>query len=69
MKSTKYLEQLRQLGDEALRARETEMREQLFRMRFQLGAGQVESARKIRAVRKDLARLLTLEREREAERG
>ncbi len=64
-------EELRQLGADEMRAREQGMREQLFRLRFQLSAGQAESVKKIRQVRKDLARLLTVRREQElrAEHG
>ncbi len=58
-------EELRQLGADEMRAREHGMREQLFRLRFQLSAGQAESVKKIRQVRKDLARLLTVRREQE----
>ncbi len=58
-------EELRQLGADEMRAREQGMREQLFRVRFQLSAGQAESVKKIRQVRKDLARLLTVRREQE----
>ena len=58
-------EELRQLGADEMRARERGMREQLFRLRFQLSAGQAESVKKIRQVRKDLARLLTVRREQE----
>jgi large subunit ribosomal protein L29 len=58
-------EELRQLSADEMRAREQGMREQLFRLRFQLSAGQAESVKKIRQVRKDLARLLTVRREQE----
>lgn len=58
-------EELRQLGVDEMHARERGMREQLFRLRFQLSAGQAESVKKIRQVRKDLARLLTVRREQE----
>ncbi|MGH9862540.1 MAG: 50S ribosomal protein L29 [Candidatus Acidiferrales bacterium] len=57
-------EELRQLSPTELGVREKEMREQLFRLRFQLAAGQVESVKKIRVVRKDLARLETVRKER-----
>ncbi|MGH9804719.1 MAG: 50S ribosomal protein L29 [Candidatus Acidiferrales bacterium] len=44
---------------------EKEMREQLFRLRFQLAAGQMESVKKLRELRRDIARLLTVRREKE----
>ena len=56
-------EELRQLSPTELGVREKEMREQLFRLRFQLAAGQVESVKKIRVLRKDLARLETVRKE------
>lgn len=58
-------EELRQLNAEELGAKEKEMREQLFRLRFQLAAGQMESVKKIRELRKDIARLLTVRRQQE----
>ncbi|MFQ5777022.1 MAG: 50S ribosomal protein L29 [Terriglobia bacterium] len=58
-------EELRQLSATERSVKEKEMREQLFRLRFQLSAGQAEAVRKMRAVRRDLARLRTVEREQE----
>jgi len=58
-------EELRQLSADELRVREKEMREQLARLRFQLAGGQTESLKKIRVLRKDIARLLTVRQERE----
>lgn len=48
-------------------AKEAEMREQIFRLRFQIGMGQTDGVKKYRALRKDLARLLTLRRQAELE--
>ena len=58
-------EELRQLTPVEMAAKEKEMREQLFRLRFQLAAGQMESVKKIRELRKDIARLLSVRREQE----
>lgn len=58
-------EELRQLGEVELNIKEKEMREQLFRLRFQLASGQAESIKKIRELRKEMARLLTVRREKE----
>ena len=58
-------DEIRQLTAAEMVVREKEMREQLFRLRFQLTAGQTESVKKIRELRKDLARLLTVQREKE----
>jgi large subunit ribosomal protein L29 len=57
-------EEIRNLDAAELRLREREMREQLFRLRFQMQMGQTDGIKKYRALRKDLARLLTVERER-----
>ncbi len=56
-------EEIRQLGAEELVVKENELREQLFRLRFQLAGGQGESVRKLRGLKKDLARLLTVRRQ------
>jgi large subunit ribosomal protein L29 len=58
-------DEIRQLGPVELAAKEKEIREQLFRLRFQLSAGQMESVKKLRELRKDMARLLTVRREQE----
>jgi len=41
------------------------MDEQLFRLRFQMSMGQMDGLKKVRAMRKDRARMLTILRERE----
>ena len=58
-------DELRQKSAAELAVQEKEMREQLFRLRFQLAAGQMESIKKIRELRRDIARLLTVRREKE----
>ena len=52
--------ELKQLTLEESIAKEADMREQLFRLRFQLSMGQVDGIKKYRALKKDLARLLTV---------
>lgn len=59
------LEKMRDLGDSELRTRERELGEQLFRLRFQLNTGQAEAVARLRLVKRDLARVKTLRRERE----
>ncbi|MCY4585902.1 MAG: 50S ribosomal protein L29 [Bryobacterales bacterium] len=56
-------EEIRELDLDELAAKENEMREQMFRLRFQLGMGQTDGLKKYRALRKDLARLLTVRQE------
>ena len=42
-----------------------QMDEQMFRLRFQMSMGQMDGLKKVRAMRKDRARMLTILRERE----
>ncbi len=58
--------ELRDLTAADLQLREKELDDQLFRLRIQKAMGQLESAGKMRTVRRDLARVKTLLREREA---
>ena len=53
-------EEFRNLTPDELNAKEGELREQLFRLRFQLTMGQVDGLKKYRALKKDLARLMTV---------
>lgn len=51
---------LRELTRDELRTKETELAEQLFALRLQKVTGQLENPAKIRNVRRDLARVLTV---------
>jgi large subunit ribosomal protein L29 len=55
--------ELRGLGDEELAVKERELADQLFRMRIQKSMGQLEAPEKIRTVRRDLARVKTVMRQ------
>ena len=57
--------ELRELGDEELLAKLRESKEELFNLRFQAATGQLENHGRLKAVRKDIARIYTLMRERE----
>jgi large subunit ribosomal protein L29 len=59
------VEKMRDLGTPELQAREQELAEQIFRLRFQLATGQAEAVTRLRLARKDQARVKTLLRERE----
>jgi large subunit ribosomal protein L29 len=63
MKSTERTNKLRDLSPEELQRREEEMSEEMFRLRFQWAMGQTETLNKLRELRKDRARLLTIMRE------
>jgi len=54
---------LREMAKEDLLQEEGELREQLFKLRFQTATGQLESATRARGVRRDIARIQTILRE------
>ena len=58
--------ELRDLDVEALGARERDLADQLFRMRIQKSMGQLEAPEKMRTVRRDLARVKTVLRQKRA---
>lgn len=55
---------IRELDTNELAAQLREQEEQAFRLRLQLGMGQADGLKKYRALRKDRARMLTIQRER-----
>jgi large subunit ribosomal protein L29 len=55
--------ELRDLAADELGVKERELTDQLFRMRIQKSMGQLESPEKIRTVRRDLARVKTVLRQ------
>ena len=57
--------ELRNLDDAELVAKLKEAKEELFNLRFQGATGQLENHGRLRAVRKDIARIYTILRERE----
>jgi large subunit ribosomal protein L29 len=56
---------IRDLKVDELRQRERDLDDQLFRLRIQKSMGQLEAANKVKAVRRDLARVKTVLREKE----
>jgi len=63
------VEKLRDLDTPELEARDRDLAEQIFRLRFQLTTGQAEAVTRLRTARKDRARVKTLLRQRELERS
>jgi large subunit ribosomal protein L29 len=59
--------ELRDLAVDQLSAQERELTDQLFRMRIQKSMGQLESPEKMRVVRRDLARVKTVLRQKRTE--
>ncbi len=58
-------ENLRGFADERLVEELRKSKEELFNLRFQSATGQLESHGRLRAVRRDIARIYTIMRERE----
>jgi large subunit ribosomal protein L29 len=65
MASKKTVTTLRDKSVDELRARERDLREQLFKLRFQRATGRVENPMKMRQVRREIAQIQTLLGERE----
>ena len=63
--ATSGTSELRELHDEELQTRLRESKEELFNLRFQAATGQLESHGRLRSVKKDIARIYTVVRERE----
>ena len=62
-------EKIRNLSEDELKQQGRQAAEQLFRLRFQMKLGQNEGVKKLRDLRKDIARIKTIEREREIQAG
>jgi len=58
-------DKVRNLTEEELRHQERELADQLFKLKFKLNMGQTESLKKLRGLRKDIARVKTIIGERE----
>jgi large subunit ribosomal protein L29 len=58
--------EFRDLGVDQLQQRAKDMDDQLFRLRIQKSMGQLEAANKLKGLRRDLARVRTVLREKEA---
>jgi large subunit ribosomal protein L29 len=56
--------ELRELPDDELRQKLAEGKEELFNLRFQVVTGQLDNPRRIKEVKRDIARVLTVMRER-----
>jgi large subunit ribosomal protein L29 len=64
-KTEMELDKIRNLGPHELKHEEQQASEQLFRLRFQMRLGQTEGVKKLRGLKKDVARIKTITRERE----
>lgn len=57
-------QQFRDLTEDELAAKERELREELFNLRFQRATGRVENPMRVRQIRRDIARARTIARQR-----
>jgi large subunit ribosomal protein L29 len=57
--------EIRDLADDELLSRLGESKEELFNLRFQVATGQLDNNRRLHDVRRDIARIYTVMRERE----
>jgi len=57
--------EIREMTEKELDSKELELKTELFNLRFQLATGQLDNPLRIKAVRKDIARVKTIIRERE----
>jgi large subunit ribosomal protein L29 len=57
--------EIRDLNDDELVSRLRESKEELFNLRFQVATGQLDNNRRLHHVRRDIARIYTVMRERE----
>jgi large subunit ribosomal protein L29 len=58
-------DKIRNLTDSELQHQERDLNDQLFKLKFQMKMGQNESLKKIRGLRKDIARVKTIKREKD----
>lgn len=56
--------ELRELSDEELAQKEEDLKDQLFKLKFQHALGQLEDAMKLKNLKRDRARILTILKER-----
>ncbi len=63
------VEKIRNLTDAELDHQQRDLADQLFKMKFQLKMGQTESLKKIREMKKDIARIQTVKRQKQLAGG
>jgi large subunit ribosomal protein L29 len=63
------MSEIREFTDDELRQKIEDLREELFNLRFQNARNRLENPLKLRFLRKDIARILTLLTERKKDRG
>ena len=63
----KVTREIRELSEAELNNRETELKQELFNLRFQLAVNRLENPMRIKAVKKEIAVIKTIRRQREIE--
>ena len=58
-------DEIRELTDDELARKLADLKEELFNLRFQAATGQLDNPMRMKAVRRDIARVKTIQRERE----
>ena len=66
MKSAKFTEELKKMSADELNAKLTELKEELFTLRFQHAINQLDNPQKIVEVKKNIARVMTVLSEKNA---
>ena len=61
--------EIKSLSETELDTKLAELKQELFNLRFQLAVNQLENPTKIKAVKKDIARIKTIQRQRELSKG
>ncbi|HAP67414.1 MAG TPA: 50S ribosomal protein L29 [Nitrospinae bacterium] len=61
--------EVRALSVDELKLKEMDLRKELFNLKFQLAKGELENNMRVRAVRKDISKVLTIISEKEDKRG
>ncbi|HHW18378.1 MAG TPA: 50S ribosomal protein L29 [Firmicutes bacterium] len=59
------VQEIRNLTDSELEKKLSELKEELFNLRFQLATGQLDNVMRIREVKRSIARIKTIQRQRE----
>jgi len=63
------LDELQELTDEELNQKLLEAKKNLFNLRFQLATGQLDNYARIKAAKKDIARVYTVKKQKELSAG
>ncbi|HZT73844.1 MAG TPA: 50S ribosomal protein L29 [Terriglobales bacterium] len=66
---SKRAEKFRQMSETELKAQEQDLRDQVFRLKFQMAMGNAESLKKLQQLRRDVARVKTMLAERRRAEG